>query len=292
NKKNDSTPITWTAATINNFNECKRTLAEATLLVHPAPTAPLSLCTDASDFAVGAVLHQVVDNQLQPMGFFSVKLTETQRKYSTYDRELLAIYLSIKHFRDMLEGRTFDIRTDHKPLVYAFSQKPEKASPRQLRQLDFISQFTTSIVHVAGIENTTADTLSRISSIDREIIDYKQLSIAQANCEELKRLLSDSTTALQLKSISIPNSTNSVICDLSTSSVRPFVPESLRKNVISKLHNISHSGAAIMCKNRMNWPQKLPMILLGLRSAFKPDIQTTSAQLVYGTTLRLPGEFF
>ncbi|KAH8331328.1 hypothetical protein KR059_000191, partial [Drosophila kikkawai] len=50
--------------------------------------------------------------------------------------------------------------------------------------------------------------------------------------------------------------------------------------------------AAIMCKNRMNWPQKLPMILLGLRSAFKPDIQTTSAQLVYGTTLRLPGEFF
>jgi len=50
--------------------------------------------------------------------------------------------------------------------------------------------------------------------------------------------------------------------------------------------------AAIMCKNRVNWPQKLPLILLGLRSAFKPDIQTTSAQLVYGTTLRLPGEFF
>jgi len=47
-----------------------------------------------------------------------------------------------------------------------------------------------------------------------------------------------------------------------------------------------------MCKNCVNWPQKLPLILLVLRSAFKPDIQTTSAQLVYGTTLRLPGEFF
>jgi len=43
--------------------------------------------------------------------------------------------------------------------------------------------------------------------------------------------------------------------------------------------------AAIMCKNRVNWPQKLPLILLRLRSAFKPDIQTTSAQLVYGATL-------
>jgi len=52
-KKNDSTPITWTAATINDFDECKRTLAEATLLVHPVPSAPLSLCTDASDFAAG-----------------------------------------------------------------------------------------------------------------------------------------------------------------------------------------------------------------------------------------------
>jgi len=50
--------------------------------------------------------------------------------------------------------------------------------------------------------------------------------------------------------------------------------------------------AAIMCKNRENWPQKLSLILLGMRSAFKPDIQTTSAQLVYGTTLRLFGEFF
>ncbi|XP_044313432.1 uncharacterized protein LOC123037357 [Drosophila rhopaloa] len=50
--------------------------------------------------------------------------------------------------------------------------------------------------------------------------------------------------------------------------------------------------AAIMCKNCVNWPKKLSMILLGLRSAFKPVIQTTSAQLVYGTTLRLPGEFF
>jgi len=47
----------------------------------------------------------------------------------------------------------------------------QKASPRQLRQLDFISQFTTSIVHVAGIENTTADALSRISTIEREIIE-------------------------------------------------------------------------------------------------------------------------
>ncbi|XP_044573969.1 uncharacterized protein LOC123258157 [Drosophila ananassae] len=47
-----------------------------------------------------------------------------------------------------------------------------------------------------------------------------------------------------------------------------------------------------MSKNQANWPQKLPIIPLGLRTAYKPDIQATPAQLVYGTTIRLPGEFF
>lgn len=50
--------------------------------------------------------------------------------------------------------------------------------------------------------------------------------------------------------------------------------------------------ASIMCHERYDWPNRLPIILLGLRSAFKPNIETTAAQLVYGTTLRLPGEFF
>ncbi|TDG38405.1 hypothetical protein AWZ03_015173, partial [Drosophila navojoa] len=133
NKKNDSSPISWTEDTIKHFEECKQSLATATLLVHPSPDASLSLSTDASDTAVGAVLHQIINEERQPLGFFSIKLTDAQRKYSTYDRELLAIYLSIKHFRYMLEGRIFDVRTDHKPLVFAFTQKPEKASPRQLR---------------------------------------------------------------------------------------------------------------------------------------------------------------
>ncbi|KAL7723540.1 hypothetical protein ACLKA6_000128, partial [Drosophila palustris] len=211
NKKNDSSPIAWTEETIKHFEECKHSLATATLLVHPSADAFLSLSTDASDIAVGAVLHQVVNKEFQPMGVFSVKLTDTQRKYSTYDRELLAIYLSIKHFRYMLEGRAFDVRTDHKPLVFAFMQKPEKASPRQLRQLDFISQFTTSILHVAGIENTTADTLSRIASIEANVIDYNQIATSQANCPELTKLLNDNNTTLQLKAISLPNLTIPII---------------------------------------------------------------------------------
>lgn len=49
--------------------------------------------------------------------------------------------------------------------------------------------------------------------------------------------------------------------------------------------------SSIMAHEQYDWPNHLPIILLGLRSTYKPDIKSTAAQLVYGTTLRLPGEF-
>ena len=134
-------------------------MSNATFLNHPSPDAKLCLSTDASDTAVGAEVHQIIDGELQPLGFFSMKLTNTEQKSSTYDRELLAIYLEIRRFRSTLEGRQFVICTDHKPLVYAFRQKIDKASPKQIRQLYLISQFTTKILHVSGKDNRTTDTL-------------------------------------------------------------------------------------------------------------------------------------
>ncbi len=67
NKKNDSTPINWTTETIDEFKSCKNSLVQAALLAHPAPNANLSLSTDASKIAVGAVLHQVINSEYQPI---------------------------------------------------------------------------------------------------------------------------------------------------------------------------------------------------------------------------------
>ena len=65
----------------------------------------------------------------------------------------------------MLEARHFTVLMDHKPLTFAFHQRREKCSPRQLNHLDFISQFTTYIRHIAGQDNIVADTLSRVEAI-------------------------------------------------------------------------------------------------------------------------------
>ena len=85
------------------------------MLTHPRCTAPTSLTVDASDFAVGAVLQQLVHGVWQPLAFFSKQLRPPERKYSAFDRELLALYLGIRHFRYFLEGRQFIVFTDHKP---------------------------------------------------------------------------------------------------------------------------------------------------------------------------------
>ena len=113
-------PIHWDETTLTAFEECKSSLAETTILVIPAPNAPLAIFTDASDVAIGAVLQQRFQGGWQPLGFLSKKLSTAEVKYGAYDRELLAIYKSIKHFRHMIEGRNFTIYTDHKPLTYAF----------------------------------------------------------------------------------------------------------------------------------------------------------------------------
>lgn len=127
-KKKDKRPVPWNTAAEAAFIECKNSLASATMLNYPAPDVPLALTTDASDVAIGASLQQLIDNTWQPIGFFSRKLSETEQRYSTYDRELLGMFAAVKHFRHYLECRHFTIHTDHKPLIYAFRQRSDKAS--------------------------------------------------------------------------------------------------------------------------------------------------------------------
>lgn len=98
NKRNDKTQLRWTRETTAAFENCKHQLANCALLAHPLPNAELSVWVDASNFAVGAVLNQIVGDDVQPLGYFSKKFTNAELRYSTYDRELTAVYLGLRHF--------------------------------------------------------------------------------------------------------------------------------------------------------------------------------------------------
>ncbi len=100
-------------------------MAAVVPLAHPAPNTVLSLATDASDTHVGGVLQQLNGGRWQLLAFYSKKLSGAGTRYSTFNRELLAAFSGVRHFRFLLEGRQFRLRTDHKPLVTSlFRTKP------------------------------------------------------------------------------------------------------------------------------------------------------------------------
>jgi len=104
-------PLQWTEEMQQAFQLSKSKLAAVAELAHPLPDVPLILAVDASGSHVGAVLQQVEPPHTtpRPLGFFSKKLDTAQLSYSAFDRELLALYLGIRHFRWALEGRRFRV---------------------------------------------------------------------------------------------------------------------------------------------------------------------------------------
>lgn len=116
------------------------------------------------------MIEQLKGDTWKSIGFFSRKLSQTRQKYSTYDRELLAIFVSVKFFHHSLHYRQFVIKTDHKSFTFAFKQKLDKASERQLQQLDYISQFSTDIVYVIIMITRSQMHLSRINTINMSSI--------------------------------------------------------------------------------------------------------------------------
>ena len=241
----NSRALQWTPPATTAFNDIKEALANATLLVHPKPNAPLNVMTDASDVAIGAVLQQFLDDKWCPLSYFSRKLSPTEQRYSTFDRELLAVYCAIRHFRHFLEAREFHILTDHKPLTHSLQSKPDRHSPRQVRHLDFISQFTCDIRHVAGEGNPVADALSRLETNAVQLesapptVDFRAMARAQPDANDLQHLHSTNNT-LKLTRVSMPMCADTLLCDTSTGTPRPYVPEQFRRTVFNSLHQLSH----------------------------------------------------
>ncbi len=257
NKKRDTTPLEWTDDALKAFHEFKHALANATTLAHPDDTLDIILCTDASESAIGGALYQIRNGEREPLSFFSRKLSLTERRYSPYDRELLAIFASIRHFQSQVEGRRFSIYTDHKPLIYALVKNNDKDPPRRTRQLDYIAQFSTDIRHLSGNQNIVADALSRIESLSETFpLSYMEIADSQDKDEELKKIIKSSTSGLRFKPTPIDGTNRFIFTDISTGRQRVYLPPKHRYDAFFSVHRWSHPGpkaTAKMVANRFVW---------------------------------------
>nr|CAX82619.1 Transposon Ty3-G Gag-Pol polyprotein [Schistosoma japonicum] len=121
-----------TSEAVEAIKQLKDKLARTATLTYPNSHHPFALMVDASDKAVAGTLNQLVKNAWKMIAFFSKKLVPAETRYSILGRELLAIYLTIKHFRHMLEGREFTAYTD---LLGRTTKKCNKLSELCLRTL-------------------------------------------------------------------------------------------------------------------------------------------------------------
>ena len=207
------------------------------LLSFPAKNSKLQLLTDASDHAIGAALQQMTERGPTPIAFFSRKLSSTERRYSTFDRELLAVYAAIRHFRHLLEAVPFDVFTDHMPLVDAVSKKSDPISKRQQRHLSAITEFDCKLRHVSGRLNPVADALSRnCNALTLCGLDLNALA-AEQKIHPPPQLPQRSN--IKLENVTVPEGPT-ILCDTSTSTPRPWVPPKFRKAVFDIVHGLSH----------------------------------------------------
>nr|CAH7734904.1 unnamed protein product [Callosobruchus chinensis] len=142
------------------FELCKTLLTNDPILQYPDFSKPFNITTDASNFAIGAVLSQGKIGSDLPIAYASRTLSESETRYSTTEKELLAIVWAVKYFRPYIFGRKFIIITDHKPLQWLFSVKDP--SSKLLRWRLRLEEHDFDIVYKKGKLNTNADFLSRI----------------------------------------------------------------------------------------------------------------------------------
>ncbi|MEL7341980.1 MAG: ribonuclease H family protein, partial [Bacteroidota bacterium] len=147
----------WKPTHQRSFEELRSRLLEAPLLRVPVRDKHFELWTDASQVAMGAVLQQ--DNQ--PVAYWSKGFTDVQRRYSATERELAAVVYAVRHFYPYLGDRRFTLVTDHSALRWLATMK-ETANQRISTWLATINSFDFTIRHQPGRLLAPADMLSRM----------------------------------------------------------------------------------------------------------------------------------
>ena len=153
------TKTSWGRVHTEAFEALKAALVNAPVLQAPDFSRPFLVKTDASDYAIGAVLSQESGRDDLPVAFESKKLNPAETRYTTHEKELLAVVHSLRTWRHYLQGQAFRVVTDNWAVKYIQTQP--HLNKRQARWMETLQEYHFEIEHRPGPTNVVADALSR-----------------------------------------------------------------------------------------------------------------------------------
>lgn len=252
----------WAVPEQEAMEKVKRSFLSAVMLRHPIPGQEFFLQTDSSDYALGAELYQVTsDKDKGVIAFASRSLRSYEVRYTTTERELLAIIYALQKFRTYIQGAKLTIRTDHYALK--FLKQCRLLNGRLTRWVLFLQQFNYSVEYVKGKENIGPDILSRYppgdslidTSFDGPLIAACVIQSEEEFNEQINQLKELQQTDAHLRSyfVSPENLGPSFVIaendllyyvDPKTRHLRLVIPEVLINSIIHHAHlKLSHYGS-------------------------------------------------
>ena len=286
--KSDTT-WTWGPPQQTAFTKVKEMISSNTVLAFYDPKKPTVVCADASSYGIGGVLMQGPSDQLRPVSFCSRTLKETKVRYAQIEKECLAAVWTCERLSRYLVGLpSFQLLTDHKPLVPLINQRDLDKTPlRCQRLLMRLMRFNPQAEHVPGKQMVVADTLlRRPGKLEQEpdtvedvqaFVDLVE-STRPATSDQLKRIREASAKDVQLLKVmeftmvgwpahveKVPLEVReffdsrghlSMSNGLLTYDDRIVIPADMREEILDRIHT-GHQGIT-KCRERANlsvwWP--------------------------------------
>eukprot|EP00914_Ancora_sagittata_P015152 GHVO01029710.1.p1 GENE.GHVO01029710.1~~GHVO01029710.1.p1 ORF type:complete len:1206 (-),score=132.44 GHVO01029710.1:398-4015(-) len=271
------TPWQWGKAQENSFKKTKQLIASAQTLSFYNEKKALTIQTDASSTGIGAVALQ----EGRPIAFMSRSLSDTERRYATIEKEMLAIVFGTEKMHQITYGRRFQVQTDHKPLTSIVKKPLEKAPKRLQGMLLRVLAYDVELSYLEGSKMIIADALSRAyqTAEDNQQEDLERINAVDylpMRPERLKEIQNATKEDSVLKEVSAyinskwPDKVEddtlssffSVRDELSTQNDLVFrgqrlvIPKQLQKKMLDDLHR-AHQGVDStlrLARESVFWP--------------------------------------
>lgn len=186
-----------------SFESLKKALIKIPVLAYPDFDQPFIITVDASNYAVGAVLSQMIDGHDRPISYAFKQFQKAELNKHITEKELLAIHWAIKYFRPYVYLTHFIVKSDHRPLVYLFSMADPSSKLTRIR-LD-LAEYNFTIEYIKGKDNVCADALSRITIEELKIISNssKNILLATAKAKNNIQVNAEKTQETQIESMQV-----------------------------------------------------------------------------------------